>query len=84
MIISANKGSQRHLQFLDNIDEAANYTREHKTNEIIFCIGSISFNTVSQVIQQLPPQLIFKFHATGSGSIVGSISKNSIGEVLAL
>ncbi len=83
-IVSADKESVRRLQFLDNIDEAITYTRQHKTNEIIFCIGSISFSAISQVIQQLPPQLIFKFHAAGSGSIVGSISKNSIGEVLAL
>ena len=83
-IIAANTQVKRNLQFLNNIAAAEIFIKEHSTDEIIFCIGAASFNTISIAMQQLSRQLVFKFHADGSGSIVGSVSKNSIGEVLAL
>lgn len=48
--------------------------------EIIFCQGALSFAAIIQSIQQLPGRMIAKIHASGSGSIVGSDSKDSSGE----
>ena len=50
--------------------------------EIIYCEGTLSFINIIQAIQQLPKSVRIKFHAKGSGSIVGSDSKNTSGEAL--
>ena len=50
--------------------------------EIIYCEGTLSFDDIIRAIQQLPGTVRIKFHAGGSGSIVGSDSKNTSGEAL--
>ncbi len=50
--------------------------------EIIFCEGTLSFREIIESIQQLPKHVHIKFHATGSGSIIGSDSKDSSGEAV--
>jgi len=48
--------------------------------EIIFCEGSLLFKDIIQVTQSLPKNIRVKFHAAKSHSIVGSDSKNTLGE----
>jgi len=50
--------------------------------EIIFCEGYLSFKDIIQVTQTLPRNIRVKFHASKSRSIVGSDSKNTVGEAL--
>jgi GT2 family glycosyltransferase len=51
--------------------------------EVIFCEGTLSFKDIIEHLGQLPGGTIFKFRAHGSGSIVGSQSKDSSGEFVA-
>ena len=48
--------------------------------ELIFCQGSLSFTDIINSIQQLPNNISARIHAAGSGSIVGSDSKDTSGE----
>jgi O-antigen biosynthesis protein len=50
--------------------------------EVVFCEGSVTFGNIIQTFQELPGHSRVKFHAAGSGSIVGSHSKDSSGEAV--
>ncbi|HEY6063454.1 MAG TPA: glycosyltransferase [Chitinophagaceae bacterium] len=50
--------------------------------EVVFCEGSLSFSDIIQHIPRLPSNISIKFHASDSSSIVGSDSKNTLGEVM--
>lgn len=50
--------------------------------EIIFCEGELSFKEIIENIQQLPSRVHAKIHASGSGSIIGSDSKDSTGQAV--
>ncbi len=48
--------------------------------EIIYCQGFLSFAGIINNLQQLPGGVTAKIHSRGSGSIIASISKDSLGE----
>jgi O-antigen biosynthesis protein len=50
--------------------------------EAIFCEGTLSFRNIIDCLQQMRWNTKIKIHASGSQSIVGSDSKDSIGESL--
>jgi hypothetical protein len=50
--------------------------------EILFCIGQLSYHEVFQYISSIKSPLRFRFQAMGSCSIVGSDSYNSNGEAI--
>ncbi len=50
--------------------------------EIIFCAGTLSYNTIIEKIQNTKKNLRLRFHAAGSKSIVGSDSSGTSGEVI--
>jgi GT2 family glycosyltransferase len=50
--------------------------------EIIFCNGYLQNERIIELLQKIPPTISAKFHANGTGSIVGSDSKNKSGEIL--
>jgi len=50
--------------------------------EIIFCSGTLSFAQIIAGMQQLPKEVMAKIHTVGSGSIVGSDSKDTSGEAV--
>ena len=52
--------------------------------EIIFCEGGLSFEEIIGSLNRLSPNTSIKFHASGTGSIVGSDSKDSLGESVSL
>ncbi|MDB5192577.1 MAG: glycosyltransferase [Segetibacter sp.] len=54
------------------------------SKEVIFCTGTLSYKQVIAYIQTLPSDIELRFHAKGSESIIGSTSKDSSGEVVAL
>jgi GT2 family glycosyltransferase len=50
--------------------------------EVVYCRGKLSFTEIINNYQQLPAGIKIKFHAAGSGSIVGSDSRHSTGDIL--
>lgn len=52
--------------------------------EVVFCAGTKSFGDIITAIQKLPSQTSVKIHAAGSGSIVGSNSKDATGESVSM
>jgi hypothetical protein len=51
-------------------------------DEIIFCEGRLTFKKIIGIMNHLPRNISVKIHAFGTGSIVGSDSKNTSGNVL--
>ena len=54
-----------------------------KATELIFCAGVLTYKDIISHIQQKPTGIRMRFHKAGSGSIVGSDSSGTSGEVLA-
>ena len=52
--------------------------------EVIFCAGTNTYSSIIEAICKLPKGLVAKLHASGSGSIVSSDSKDSSGEALSV
>lgn len=50
--------------------------------EAVFCEGTLSFKNIIDSVQQSGNDIKIKIHAAGSGSIVGSDSKDSSGEAV--
>lgn len=57
-----------------------NLSRLIPFREIIFCCGRLPYSEVIKSLQDLPAGILVKIHAAGSGSIVGSRSKDISGE----
>ncbi len=55
-----------------------------RLREIIFCEGYLSFKTIIDLAQQLPHHINARFHAQYTQSIVGSDSKDTSGEFVAI
>ncbi len=68
---SSALGYWKHLQQL---------TTTAPFREIIFCQGTLSFADIIKALKILPKGITAKIHTTGSGSVVGSNSKDSSGE----
>lgn len=52
--------------------------------ELIFCIGTLSFGEAIAHTGKLARHVRLRYHSAGSGSVVGSDSKDSSGEALSL
>lgn len=52
--------------------------------EIVCCAGRLSYSQIIDTIQVLPAETTVKIHAAGSGSLVGSHSKDVSGESVSL
>lgn len=68
---------------LGNIRQLGHLIKMYPVKEIIFCEDGLSFKEIIDIIQQLPPGVRNKFHASGSGSIVGSDDKDVSGKFVA-
>lgn len=53
--------------------------KKHSIQQLIFCEGSLSFESIIQLVDKHAGKVDFLFHAEGSRSIVGSSNKNSRG-----
>lgn len=51
-------------------------------SELIFCAGDLSYTRIIEELKQGHPVLRFRFHAAGSGSVVGSDDSTSSGEII--
>jgi GT2 family glycosyltransferase len=60
----------------------ASLTSSLPVKEVIFCNGNLSFSGIITEIGKLPAGVNAKIHSTGSSSIVGSNSKDSLGEAV--
>lgn len=67
---------------LGNTTQLVHLVKMYPVKEVIFCENGLSFKDIIGLIQQLPPGVRCKFHASGSSSIVGSDSKDMEGEYL--
>jgi N-acetylglucosaminyl-diphospho-decaprenol L-rhamnosyltransferase len=56
----------------------------HRNAGIVFCAGSISYKSIINCIENLGHEVSYTFHAAGSDSIVGSMSKHNSGETIAV
>jgi len=65
---------------LGTIDQLKMLAESMRIREVIFCKGYLSYAAIINTIQQLPQNISVRFHAYGSGSIVGSDSKDTAGE----
>lgn len=55
-----------------------------QAEDVIFCAGTITYKNIIECIENLQSNASYKFYAAESKSIVGSMSKNSSGEILVL
>jgi hypothetical protein len=68
--------------FISRLDNIGATVKAVNAREIIFCAGSLSYKTIIDQLPQLPQPVKFRFHATGSGSIVGSDASTSNGHIV--
>lgn len=62
------------------IDETPDMATALNAKELAICAGPhFSYKTIIRFIQKTPPHLRLRFHAAGSGSLVGSDSSSSSG-----
>jgi hypothetical protein len=65
------------LQKLNSLINSSSYS------EVIFCFEKLRYSVVISVIQKLPGKVRIRFHAKGTGSIIGSDSKEDTGIIIA-
>ncbi len=58
--------------------------KKYPVKEIIYCENGLSFKEIIGMVKGMPEKLRNKFHASGSNSIVGSDSKDSSGDFIAV
>ncbi len=61
------------------------YTKVNKVQpkELIFCVNDLIAKDMIQLMEQLPAGIDYKFHFTGTHSIVGSMNKETTGNYIA-
>ena len=69
-----NNGTTDTDNVMGNFQQLPALIKKYQANEIIFCEAGLSFKEMISTIQQIPAGVRYKFHASGSGSIVGSDS----------
>lgn len=68
---------------VSGLRDIANASRALKAEEIIFCTGSISYKNIINLLPLIPEGLRIRFHASCSGSIVGSEAGHTAGATIA-
>ena len=69
---------------LGDLNQLPQLLKKYAIREVIFCEDGLSFKDIISNIQQLPAGIRYKFHSTGSSSIVGSESKDYSGEAISI
>ena len=67
---------------LGSIHQLNHLIKMYPVKEIIFCEDILTFKEIIATVQQLPEEVLYKFHASGSSSIIGSNNKDISGEYL--
>jgi GT2 family glycosyltransferase len=81
---AAGFGPRREITCIPAIPGIYSAIQSGKTDEIIFCAGTLSYRDIISCIESLAGQMEYKFFAAGSNSVVGSSSKGSSGETMVL
>ena len=68
---------------LGNIRQLSELINKNAVKEIIFCEEGLGFAAIIRIIEELPPGISNKFHASGSAGIVSSDNKDLSGEYIA-
>jgi GT2 family glycosyltransferase len=66
-----------------SIPDLTAFLNKYHADQIIFCCGSLSYQSVISIVQNLSNRAAFRFHGKGTKSIVGSDSKNREGDFVA-
>lgn len=78
--VAVNGESDPHVSRLQVLPHTA---KALKAEEIIFCPGTLSYRKIIEQVDELEGKLKMRFHAPGSGSIVGSDASKASGEIVA-
>ncbi|MEI7965500.1 MAG: hypothetical protein WCH29_10025, partial [Chitinophagaceae bacterium] len=62
-----------------NMHQLVDQLIKYPKAEIVFCEGGLGFREIINSIQAIPKGTRFRFHAEGTGSVVGSESKDQQG-----
>jgi O-antigen biosynthesis protein len=68
--------------FISKMNEIDKTAKALNATEIVFCAGSLSYKTIIGCLENLPPEIKLRFHASGSQSIVGSDTSTANGKTL--
>ena len=77
-----NRGNEKNS--LGNLDQLPELLKKYAIKEVIFCEDGLSYKEIIDRMQTLPANVRFKFHSSGSSSIVGSESKDNSGESISV
>jgi len=78
--IAVNESKKKSI---GTLDELPTIVRSLRLREIVFCEGFLTYERIIELLQKVPDTISARFHAHGTGSIVGSDSKNTAGEIVA-
>ncbi|GEO09545.1 hypothetical protein SAE01_20410 [Segetibacter aerophilus] len=67
---------------IGTLDELEILIKNSQVKEVIFCQGYLSFKTIISLVQQIPHTVSVRFYSVKTESIVGSDSKNTLGEII--
>jgi len=73
---------KRKITHVPGITEIYNTIQSEQADEVVFCAGALCYKDIISCMESLTGCIAYKFFAAGSNSIVGSVSKNSIGEIM--
>ena len=68
---------------LGNYNQLQQVIRQHKIDNIIFCIRELTVKETIECLQNIKLPVSYNFHFAGSSSIVGSNNKNTSGKFIA-
>ena len=69
---------------IGTIDQLKTLIETLSIKEVIFCEGYLSYASIIDLLQKLPPGVSAKFHGQKSTSIIGSDSKENSGESISV
>jgi len=81
-ILIGDKRVKRKITCLKDITQMRKALQLQPADEIVFCAGKLTYKEIIQFIEQANAGAAYKFFATGSNSIVGSVSKKNSGEII--
>jgi hypothetical protein len=67
---------------IGRLDELEVLIKSSQVKEVIFCKGYLSYKTIISLVQQIPHTVSVRFFSIRTESIVGSDSKNTLGEFI--
>ncbi|MFM2138263.1 MAG: hypothetical protein RJA57_570 [Bacteroidota bacterium] len=67
---------------LGTIEAIHQLSRTIPVKSVIFCAGRLSYRSIIEYIDREPGRFLYRIHASGSGSVVGSHSKSLSGDTV--